>query len=284
MSQNTNEELFDAQEQEPIPDDSTNSTQEPQSTEKMEVHHHAHHDHGKKNWKSYFWEFLMLFLAVFCGFLAEYQLEHVIEKDREKQYVKGLIQNLQADTANINRTLLSNQRKQAAWDSLLTLAGENLATSSNTSRFYSYFLQGTFIPTFRPTNATIVQLKNSGNLRLISKKEVVDSILRYDMNTERIVAHTEALSIRNDEVWNSVYSIMYTWLFYDSSFADYGKRILKNQPPLIAANSQDLQVFYGNLTRCLLTLQTNRALLQQHKSKADTLMYFLRDKYGIAEN
>ena len=34
----------------------------------MEVHHHAHPTHGKKNWKSYFWEFLMLFLAVFCGF------------------------------------------------------------------------------------------------------------------------------------------------------------------------------------------------------------------------
>ena len=36
----------------------------------MELHHHAHHE-GKKNWKSYFWEFLMLFIAVFCGFLAE---------------------------------------------------------------------------------------------------------------------------------------------------------------------------------------------------------------------
>ena len=42
--------------------------------ENMEVHHHAHHE-GRKSWKSYFWEFLMLFLAVFCGFLAEYQLE-----------------------------------------------------------------------------------------------------------------------------------------------------------------------------------------------------------------
>jgi len=45
-----------------------------QETENMEVHHHAHDPalpHHKKNWKSYFWEFLMLFLAVFCGFLAE---------------------------------------------------------------------------------------------------------------------------------------------------------------------------------------------------------------------
>ena len=55
-----------------------------QETENMEVHHHAHHG-GKKNWKSYFWEFLMLFLAVFCGFLAEYQLEHIFEREREKE-------------------------------------------------------------------------------------------------------------------------------------------------------------------------------------------------------
>lgn len=38
-----------------------------QQTENMEVHHHAHHN-GKKNWKSYFWEFLMLFLAVTLSF------------------------------------------------------------------------------------------------------------------------------------------------------------------------------------------------------------------------
>jgi hypothetical protein len=38
----------------------------------MEVHHHGH-VHEKKKWKEYLFQFLMLFLAVFCGFLAEYQ-------------------------------------------------------------------------------------------------------------------------------------------------------------------------------------------------------------------
>jgi hypothetical protein len=51
----------------------------------MEVHHHSHT--SRKKWTHYFWEFLMLFLAVFCGFLAEYQLEHKIEKDKEWQYI-----------------------------------------------------------------------------------------------------------------------------------------------------------------------------------------------------
>ena len=47
-----------------------NNSNDPNDT--MEVHHHTHPDshrgHEKKSWKSYFWEFLMLFLAVFCGF------------------------------------------------------------------------------------------------------------------------------------------------------------------------------------------------------------------------
>ena len=50
----------------------------------MEVHHHAHT--RRKKFRHYFWEFLMLFLAVFCGFLAEYWLEHIIEHQREKKY------------------------------------------------------------------------------------------------------------------------------------------------------------------------------------------------------
>ena len=40
-----------------------------QEAENMEVHHHTHHAHEKRNWKSYLWEFLMLFLAVTLGFL-----------------------------------------------------------------------------------------------------------------------------------------------------------------------------------------------------------------------
>ena len=44
----------------------------------MEVHRHAHTD--RKKWAHYLWEFLMLFLAVFCGFLAENQREMMKRK------------------------------------------------------------------------------------------------------------------------------------------------------------------------------------------------------------
>ena len=71
-----------------VPEIDTEAITQNQEPENMEVHNHAHHG-GRKNWKSYFWEFVMLFLAVYWGFLAEYQLEHVIEHELEKQYMQS---------------------------------------------------------------------------------------------------------------------------------------------------------------------------------------------------
>ena len=51
----------------------------------MEIHPHTHTP--RKKWTHYLWEFLMLFLAVFCGFIAEYLLEHKIEKEKGNQYL-----------------------------------------------------------------------------------------------------------------------------------------------------------------------------------------------------
>lgn len=56
----------------------------------MEVHKHPHDVTHKKNWKAYLLEFFMLFLAVFLGFIAENEREHVVEKNRAKQYAKSL--------------------------------------------------------------------------------------------------------------------------------------------------------------------------------------------------
>jgi len=75
----------------------------------MEVHHHGH-VHEKKKWKEYVFQFLMLFLAVFCGFLAENQLDHKIVSDRKKIYVQNLLEDLKADKAIEKMTLLPAKR------------------------------------------------------------------------------------------------------------------------------------------------------------------------------
>ena len=63
----------------------------------------------------------MLFLAVFCGFLAEYQLEHKIERDREKQYIKSLLAELRLDTIQLNARLGFRFDKMIHLDTLMSI-------------------------------------------------------------------------------------------------------------------------------------------------------------------
>ncbi len=73
----------------------------------------------------------MLFLAVFCGFLAEYELEHKIEKNRERQFIKSLVNDIMADTANLARIIIARTGKENTLDSLSGFmnsgSAENLA-------------------------------------------------------------------------------------------------------------------------------------------------------------
>ena len=70
----------------------------------MEVHAHTHTP--RKKWTHYLWEFLMLFLAVFCGFLAENMRERIVERHREKDYIISMIEDLQTDTANLSLVII----------------------------------------------------------------------------------------------------------------------------------------------------------------------------------
>jgi hypothetical protein len=219
---------------------------QPQTSE-MEVHHHGH-VHEQKKWKEYVFQFFMLFLAVFCGFLAEYQLEHMIEKQREKKYIQGLVQNLQSDTAQIRRAITANLRKQDAFDSLLLLADVNLSLPENSYKFYDFFIRGSFIPVFTPNDAGITQLINGGNLRLITKKDVLDSILSYDAAKKQILNHNEKFSEQGDQLWYAVYPIAHARVLSDTSYIDFlvNRKFKNKQPPPLTINAANLQVFSDN--------------------------------------
>jgi hypothetical protein len=248
----------------------------------MEVHH-PHHLSHKKKWKEYFLEFLMLFLAVFLGFIAENIRETYIERHREKEYIASFIQNLRSDTADISKIIERNLVKTDAWYSLLQLANQDLSTHAYDIEFYERFFQGAFNPIFRPNDATLVQLKSSGNLRLVNKKEVTDSILSYDKKSELILWHNEMMQNSTDEIWKTGYSILQAWVFADSTyFLDLSKRkLLKKDLPPLSIQPAQLQLFFGHLGRSLLVLRVNREYLIQQKEKATRLIIYLEKKYNL---
>jgi len=143
----------------------------------MEVHAHTHTP--RKKWTHYFWEFLMLFLAVFCGFLAEYQLEHKIERDREKVYVQNLLEDLKADTAIYNEYTRNNKVLFQSIDTLIQLMKspdrkQHVAKLAFAARMILPKYKALYI-----TDRTYEQMKSSGSLRLIGNKDVANQISLY---------------------------------------------------------------------------------------------------------
>lgn len=149
----------------------------------MEVHHHPHlapsetHAHGKKSWGSYFWEFFMLFLAVFCGFLAENQREHFVEHRREKQYIKSMIEDLQFDTSVLRHQIPELKKHVTMMDTLLSqiyLYIEGKADTRLMYYIYHHYCRNRVDVVL--STRTMDQLRNSGNMRLIRKKDAAEII------------------------------------------------------------------------------------------------------------
>jgi hypothetical protein len=149
----------------------------------MEVHHHSHT--SRKKWTHYFWEFLMLFLAVFCGFLAEYQLEHMIEHQRAKIYAANLYDELKKDTTQLNdlsRNLGSVAKKL---DTFCLLVKEDPKQNVTNGMLYYYSSFVTKVEYFSSNNTTIEQLKSSGNLRIMDRK-LAYKISEYDRKSREL--------------------------------------------------------------------------------------------------
>jgi hypothetical protein len=150
----------------------------------MEVHHHAHPAISgtgttRKKWTHYFWEFIMLFLAVFCGFLAENFREHKIEHAREVQFIKSLIADLQDDQASIPKSMSENTRRVMLMDSFLTLVNTPESLRLKGNDVYYMARVGPRINSLTINNKTFEQLKNSGSFRLIRNNEIAARIVGY---------------------------------------------------------------------------------------------------------
>lgn len=124
----------------------------------------------------------MLFLAVFAGFLAEYKLEHVIEHDREKQYIQSLIADLKENERLLNENLIIQEKRIVLMDSMIGILNNPAGIKGNEGLLY-YLAR--ISPRMQPVpvnTRTFEQLKNSGSFRLIRKIETSNKIMSYYEN------------------------------------------------------------------------------------------------------
>ena len=143
----------------------------------MEIHAHTHTE--RKRLKHYLFEFFMLFLAVFCGFLAENFREHQVEKERERQYIISLVADMKDDIIAIDQHVQADQTSVALCDSFcLFLDSPDMAKKNGDGIYYAARVGNRRSPLVNNTR-TFDQLTNSGGFRLIRKSETSNRIMDY---------------------------------------------------------------------------------------------------------
>ena len=119
----------------------------------------------------------MLFLAVFCGFLAEYQLEHVIEHNREKKFVKQMLADLRDDSTFFSNRIPALNTQLQKHQQFYHLMTSNIKPTDKDILNKCLPLLYTF--DVSAVTATYDQMKTSGGLRYIQDQKLTSALQQY---------------------------------------------------------------------------------------------------------
>jgi hypothetical protein len=228
------------------PDEKLNTDNSKLPTENMEVHHHPQLEHKAKPWKEYVLEGLMIFLAVFMGFIAENIREHINEKSRAHDFAVTLYADLKADTAEMHDYLKYHKFAVANVDTLMQLLSANDPKDVSSGKLYWFGLWGGAFRMFIPHDATLTEMKSSGSLRFFANLDFSSKLEQYDQLCQNLKAfenlstgtYTETRKYRA-QLFNFKYNAIVNNI---SAIKDRRLRqvkvdsFMKTNPPLLSAD------------------------------------------------
>lgn len=251
----------------------------------MDIHaHHLHKAPGYNFWH-YFVEFLMLFLAVFCGFLAEYKLEHTIEKDREKEFIFAAIKEMESDLYWINLFEQDSVRYKYL-DTLSMLLLSDQRSQEDIKKMYRLFQSVDVGGGVLFKNTTLTQLKNAGNLRLVKKRQVTDNLIGLDasmtFNTNTF-QQLKKMSFENKRLCTEIFDFKY-FLKDQKWIGAYNPEFAKGVKIQLLSTDVKKQHELG----ALLKIQSNLYAfyyyaIVKHKKFTINLIQFFKNEYHLKE-
>ena len=251
----------------------------------MEVYHHPHGE--TKKWTHHLWEFLMLFLAVTLGFFVENQREQIVEHHREIRYMQNLLQDLCRDTTAMRLQSIFQKRAVMFSDSLVD-ALNNTDRNKYVNNIYYYARVLTIYNPFFYSNATINQLKSSGSLRLIRKEFVADSIVQYDIWSQRLLAVEENIKEEIQEFRSNMGNVLNAVAIKNmvdtsrlgGSFGSFIKRPDYPMPP-VTTDNKSINQLCTNADFLLTLYQYQFKTMNNQKARATGLIELLKKEYHL---
>lgn len=235
----------------------------------------------KRNWKGYFLEFIMLFLAVSLGFMADNFREKTSERNKEIGYIQSMIEDVEEDRVNIKEVINVNTQRVKSLDSLLIKCFNFSGYRKEVLELNEHFIQVLTHPEFlAPAELTMQQLKNAGGMRLIKSKNSINDIIRYD---------TKLKKIENQQLY---------YENYQNKAIDKGTKIFNIQKLLFAIRNpnndlkpehfellnddkSELKIFGNNVAMYKGIIEYYVKLLTETNKQGEVLIQTLKSEYKL---
>jgi hypothetical protein len=248
----------------------------------MEVHHHPDLHHNRKKFKEYLLEFIMIFLAVSLGFIAENVREKGGDREKERHYVESLVNNLKDDTANFASAIAENTAKEDSLQKMVLLSRKSLADTAVRRALYHYVSWASHYSIFRSNDATMMQLKNSDGFRYIRRDHVADSIANYD-NVLKYVYSSEELYVKSaQDAIDAAEEVLDFTVGRDSTYMKKRERWNPGIiPPLLSSDPQKIHLMYNKIDIDLGWTENYIRNMRQRLPTAVRLIAFLQREYDL---
>jgi hypothetical protein len=223
----------------------------------------------------------MLFLAVFCGFLAENFREHKIENDRERQYISSLVEDLKEDQVQLDEVMMAEKKGIGQLDTLFMLTNDPEAIKLYGDRIYYLARLGPRSGPFVNNSRTIDQLKNSGGFRLIRNPAISNQIMNYYTKFP-LIRLLEENYVREFDAYKVIASKIFDpGVFFKQEGKD-GKISMGNYSPALASNDASLIKQLGYFIINMNGSRRGRLpLLVDLKKTAEELIIYLQKEYHL---
>jgi hypothetical protein len=258
----------------------------------MEVHHHAHPEvpgHRKK-WTHYFWEFIMLFLAVSLGFYAENTREGILHKKEVKSQLNSMVSDLQSDITLFDSVTDRNTFGSEMADTLVELLHSDITNTIQI--YYTARIVTANLGYYYTNTKSYDQLKSAGLLRYIKNKELLDSIGAYYVSFQWLANQIDLLRLKLDEIHKGNTRLFDSYVFHqmfniriiDTTFLG-GQRTFINKPAispaLLSADTKDINAVSLNYHYYSATIKFYIRMGNALQARAKELIELIKKEYSF---
>lgn len=221
-----------------------------------------------KKIKNFIFQFFMVFLAITGGFFMENLRENYIEQHREREYIESMVKDVKQDTLSLQEIITNCEQQIIGIDSL-KLVLKSPVEEIDYRKMYIFTLKYiNTLSSFSTNEITMIQLKNSGGLRLIANKSASDSIVNYYSTYDSHIEQQKYIRSFLKEILNVELKAM-----------DFSALIEDNHK--LSFDQSKFKEFHNRTLFFQALLENEVIWMRNYQKQSISLLYHLKKEYKL---